>query len=135
MGPHFGIYANWEFQCGKEKAARGRLIDFSIGDSYANAFRRNAGRKNFRFVTSKRNASGAALLRQGFGGHPASRSGRLCNPAKRLGAKQDGGEGRTRTFEAIRRLIYSQLPLPLGTLPRPPASGTGRPSGGGPDHG
>ena len=35
---------------------------------------------------------------------------------------QDGGEGRTRTFEAIRRLIYSQLPLPLGTLPRPTAS-------------
>jgi hypothetical protein len=29
----------------------------------------------------------------------------------------DGGEGRTRTFEAMRRLIYSQLPLPLGTLP------------------
>src|SRR3954463_11215196 len=28
-----------------------------------------------------------------------------------------GGEGRTRTFEAMRRLIYSQLPLPLGTLP------------------
>src|SRR5213080_4371864 len=45
-----------------------------------------------------------------------------CNPAKRLGAKQDGGEGRTRTCEAIRRLIYSQLPLPLGTLPRPTAS-------------
>src|SRR4051794_21846314 len=40
-----------------------------------------------------------------------------ANPAKRLGAKQDGGEGRTRTFEAMRRLIYSQLPLPLGTLP------------------
>src|SRR5256885_13885946 len=34
-----------------------------------------------------------------------------------------GGEGRTRTFEAMRRLIYSQLPLPLGTLPRPTASG------------
>src|SRR3569623_604249 len=30
----------------------------------------------------------------------------------------DGGGRRTRTFEAIRRLIYSQLPLPLGTLPR-----------------
>src|SRR5579883_2025144 len=29
-----------------------------------------------------------------------------------------GGGGRTRTFEAMRRLIYSQLPLPLGTLPR-----------------
>src|SRR5580700_1213264 len=28
-----------------------------------------------------------------------------------------GGGGRTRTYEAIRRLIYSQLPLPLGTLP------------------
>src|SRR5205823_6914285 len=41
-----------------------------------------------------------------------------CNPAKRLGAKQDGGGGRTRTFEAMRRLIYSQLPLPLGTLPQ-----------------
>jgi hypothetical protein len=33
-------------------------------------------------------------------------------------ARLDGGEGRTRTFEAMRRLIYSQLPLPLGTLPR-----------------
>ena len=33
-------------------------------------------------------------------------------------AKQDGGGGRTRTCEVIRRLIYSQLPLPLGTLPR-----------------
>src|SRR5271166_4794810 len=33
-------------------------------------------------------------------------------------AKQDGGGRRTRTFEVIRRLIYSQLPLPLGTLPR-----------------
>src|SRR5271155_796446 len=31
---------------------------------------------------------------------------------------QDGGGRRTRTFEVIRRLIYSQLPLPLGTLPR-----------------
>ena len=40
------------------------------------------------------------------------------NAARRLNAQQDGGEGRTRTFEAIRRLIYSQLPLPLGTLPR-----------------
>ena len=44
------------------------------------------------------------------------------SPAKRLGAKQDGGGGRTRTCEVIRRLIYSQLPLPLGTLPRPTAS-------------
>ena len=42
----------------------------------------------------------------------------------------DGGGRRTRTFEVIRRLIYSQLPLPLGTLPRstpfdlsPPRSG------------
>ena len=32
--------------------------------------------------------------------------------------ESDGGGGRTRTYEAIRRLIYSQLPLPLGTLPR-----------------
>src|SRR5258707_13421969 len=31
---------------------------------------------------------------------------------------QYGGGRRTRTFEVIRRLIYSQLPLPLGTLPR-----------------
>ena len=34
------------------------------------------------------------------------------------GPSSDGGGRRTRTFEAIRRLIYSQLPLPLGTLPR-----------------
>jgi hypothetical protein len=33
-----------------------------------------------------------------------------------------GGGRRTRTFEVIRRLIYSQLPLPLGTLPRPTTS-------------
>src|SRR4030081_2142736 len=32
--------------------------------------------------------------------------------------KTVGGGRRTRTFEVIRRLIYSQLPLPLGTLPR-----------------
>ncbi len=36
----------------------------------------------------------------------------------RVSVKQDGGGGRTRTCEAMRRLIYSQLPLPLGTLPR-----------------
>src|SRR6476620_10232891 len=45
-----------------------------------------------------------------------------ANPAKRVSAKQDGGGGRTRTCEVIRRLIYSQLPLPLGTLPRSTAS-------------
>ena len=28
-----------------------------------------------------------------------------------------GGEGRTRTCEAMKRLIYSQRPLPLGSLP------------------
>jgi hypothetical protein len=31
-----------------------------------------------------------------------------ANPAKRVGAKQVGGGRRTRTFEVIRRLIYSQ---------------------------
>src|SRR6185369_10473647 len=41
--------------------------------------------------------------------------------AKPVRAKR-GGEGRTRTFEVIRRLIYSQLPLPLGTLPLSTAS-------------
>src|ERR1700730_3000866 len=45
-------------------------------------------------------------------------------------AKQDGGGRRTRTFEVIRRLIYSQLPLPLGTLPRPTASQPTRRNGG-----
>lgn len=39
---------------------------------------------------------------------------------------QDGGGGRTRTCEAMRRLIYSQLPLPLGTLPRSTAAQSGR---------
>ena len=41
-----------------------------------------------------------------------------------------GGGRRTRTFEVIRRLIYSQLPLPLGTLPRLTTSQT-EPLGGG----
>src|SRR5215510_6670556 len=46
-----------------------------------------------------------------------------------------GGGRRTRTFEVVRRLIYSQLPLPLGTLPRP--NSVTKPSaqgGGGQDH-
>src|SRR4051812_19415464 len=41
-----------------------------------------------------------------------------------------GGGRRTRTFEVIRRLIYSQLPLPLGTLPRSTASQPIRRNGG-----
>src|ERR1019366_4383051 len=41
-----------------------------------------------------------------------------------------GGGRRTRTFEVIRRLIYSQLPLPLGTLPRSTASQPTRRNGG-----
>src|SRR3984893_11921967 len=40
----------------------------------------------------------------------------LCH-AEPVRAKRGGGR-RTRTFEVIRRLIYSQLPLPFGTLPR-----------------
>jgi hypothetical protein len=43
---------------------------------------------------------------------------------------KDGGGRRTRTFEVIRRLIYSQLPLPLGTLPRSTASQPIRRNGG-----
>src|SRR5712671_4499660 len=46
-----------------------------------------------------------------------------------LRAKAGGGR-RTRTFEVIRRLIYSQLPLPLGTLPRSTASEPARRNGG-----
>src|SRR6201986_5462824 len=39
--------------------------------------------------------------------------------------KRSGGGGRrTRTCEVVRRLIYSQLPLPLGTLPRSTTSKT-----------
>src|ERR1700676_3799247 len=44
---------------------------------------------------------------------------------------QSGGGRRTRTFEVIRRLIYSQLPLPLGTLPRSTASQPNRRNGAG----
>ena len=46
-----------------------------------------------------------------------------------------GGGRRTRTFEVVRRLIYSQLPLPLGTLPRPTASQAQPLGGGGSGHG
>src|SRR5882757_8397903 len=42
-----------------------------------------------------------------------------------------GGGRRTRTFEVVRRLIYSQLPLSLGTLPRSTASEPTRRNGGG----
>src|ERR1700730_13894056 len=48
-----------------------------------------------------------------------------------LGSRAKAGGGRrTRTFEVIRRLIYSQLPLPLGTLPRSTASQPTRRNGG-----
>jgi hypothetical protein len=53
-----------------------------------------------------------------------------------LNEREAGGGGRTRTFEAMRRLIYSQLPLPLGTLPRSTASRSASPCGaGGSGHG
>src|SRR5258708_40110766 len=55
---------------------------------------------------------------------------RGCQSCEALGAKQDGGGRRTRTFEVIRRLIYSKLPLPLGTLPRSTASQPIRRNGG-----
>ena len=50
---------------------------------------------------------------------------RLAQPKLAKRAKAGGG-GRTRTCEAMRRLIYSQLPLPLGTLPRSTAAQSGR---------
>jgi hypothetical protein len=50
-------------------------------------------------------------------------------PSLAARAKAGGGR-RTRTFEVVRRLIYSQLPLPLGTLPRPTTS-QAKPLGGG----
>jgi hypothetical protein len=62
------------------------------------------------------------------------------NPAKRpvrrsglqlASRTRSGGGGRTRTCEAMRRLIYSQLPLPLGTLPRSTASRSASPCGAG----
>ena len=49
--------------------------------------------------------------------HPVE-FGAGTNDAKFRIEMRVGGGRRTRTFEAIRRLIYSQLPLPLGTLPR-----------------
>ena len=63
-----------------------------------------------------------------------SRSGarlRDASNAKLAEQAKGGGEGRTRTFEAMRRLIYSQLPLPLGTLPHlNPIAKLGRRCGG-----
>ena len=104
-----------------------RHCDQRVAALHPKPFRHSADLGRTHFPANKQ-TTWAALLRQppsseyglrrsrGFGGHPASRFGDV-NPAKRLGAKQDGGGGRTRTCEAIRRLIYSQLPLPLGTLP------------------
>src|ERR1700726_4774308 len=54
-----------------------------------------------------------------------------CSGTKIPEQFQYGGGRRTRTFEVVRRLIYSQLPLPLGTLPRSTASELTRRSGGG----
>src|SRR4051812_30664000 len=51
--------------------------------------------------------------------------------ARSIAKNSVGGGRRTRTFEVIRRLIYSQLPLPLGTLPRPNSIGTHPLNGGG----
>src|SRR5215472_16558684 len=53
-------------------------------------------------------------------------------PRDRLPVFEAGGGGRTRTYEVIRRLIYSQLPLPLGTPPRSTAE-SAKPSQGAAD--
>src|SRR6266702_4167625 len=58
----------------------------------------------------------------------ASRHNHLCWLAEPKLAKRAkaGGGGGSRTCEAMRRLISSQLPLPLGTLPRSTAAQSGR---------
>src|SRR6266480_2132101 len=61
---------------------------------------------------------------------PRREAGWPAQPKLAKRAKAGGGR-RTRTFEVIRRLIYSQLPLPLGTLPRPNSIGTRPLNGGG----
>jgi hypothetical protein len=92
-----------------------------------------------RAVARNRACPGSAFALAGFGETAFARFalegvGLACQPwlAKRAKA---GGGGRTRTCEAMRRLIYSQLPLPLGTLPRPNSvSKSSARSGGGQNH-
>src|SRR6266404_5154129 len=72
-----------------------------------------------RGLPSRSSRSAARLRPVGFGA-----AALLASRAKA------GGGRRTRTFEVIRRLIYSQLPLPLGTLPRSTASQPIRRNGG-----
>jgi hypothetical protein len=64
-------------------------------------------------------------LRSSYAGHASPFGSGVAAPRVARRAKRGGG-GRTRTCEAMRRLIYSQLPLPLGTLPRSMTVPSGR---------
>jgi hypothetical protein len=80
--------------------------------------------------TRRRGMTARFLLRQVAMASVPLRSCRSFGVARHPKPKASGGgEGRTRTFEAMRRLIYSQLPLPLGTLPRSTASQPNRRDG------
>jgi hypothetical protein len=77
------------------------------------------------FCSQGRQIADLARLRAMRFGEAAFAMRGLAEPQLAKRAKAGGGR-RTRTFEVIRRLIYSQLPLPLGTLPRPNSIGTTR---------
>jgi hypothetical protein len=60
-----------------------------------------------------------AFAGSGYAGHCSARTAAAwLRHAQRARAKQDGGRGRTRTYEGVSQRIYSPPPLPLGTLSR-----------------
>ena len=87
-----------------------------------------AGAFKVRSLPGPWHAVTARLRPLGFGVAAFATRG-LAQPKLAERAKAGGGR-RTRTFEAIRRLIYSQLPLPLGTLPRSSSTRGRRPNRG-----
>ena len=74
-------------------------------------------RLRFRFAQATPDTLRGSPSRSSRQQRPPSPKGLRRGSLARSRAKAGGGR-RTRTFEVIRRLIYSQLPLPLGTLPR-----------------
>src|SRR5262249_46006284 len=96
-------------RCDQPGAARRRRPSRHIADLRRPRFPVNRQTTSAALLRQPPSSEGGLRRSTGFGGHPASRFEGV-NPAKRLGAKQDGGGGRTRTCEVIRRLIYSQLP-------------------------
>jgi hypothetical protein len=129
-----GALSAWTSEC-KNCDATGANPVASL--RFGNACTELSGAGDFAFQSGVGQILRSASARSRMACRAAARAQRPAFALRGFGAAallasraKAGGGRRTRTFEVIRRLIYSQLPLPLGTLPRSTASQPTRRNGG-----